>query len=152
MGELFKKICFLYLQLKPIFDKVEGKNKLLRSVAGGGVEALQQTQAQWDKFELMLDSHQLMIKEQVRLNLLLPFIHLAHLFLIFKVEVLKQNVSSRVKAFQQEVDRFAARWHQLKPKSDTLDADREKVVKAIEFLKEKRLEFNELDETRLKIE
>lgn len=43
----------------------EAKNKLLRSVAGQGVETLNTTQQQWDKFDLMLDSHQLMIKEQV---------------------------------------------------------------------------------------
>lgn len=52
-------------QLKPVFEKMEAKNKLLRSVAGNGVETLNQVQQQWDKFELMLDSHQLMIKEQV---------------------------------------------------------------------------------------
>jgi dynein heavy chain 2 len=46
--------------------RAEEKNRLLRSVAGGGVEQLNQTMQQWDKFELMLDSHQLMIKEQVQ--------------------------------------------------------------------------------------
>lgn len=54
-------------QLKPLFEKMEAKNKLLRSVAGTGVESLGQVQQQWEKFELMLDSHQLMIKEQVRI-------------------------------------------------------------------------------------
>ncbi len=49
-----------------MLQKAETKNRLLRSVAGTGVEVLSQTQQQWDKFELMLDSHQLMIKEQVR--------------------------------------------------------------------------------------
>ena len=49
----------------PLFDKAETQNKLLRSVAGGGVEVLNQLQARWDKFELMMESHQLMVKEQV---------------------------------------------------------------------------------------
>ena len=51
--------------MKPLFEKAEAKNKLLRSVAGGGVESLGQLQARWDKFELMMESHQLMVKEQV---------------------------------------------------------------------------------------
>ena len=51
--------------MKPLFEKAEAKNKLLRSVAGGGVESLSQLQARWDKFELMMESHQLMVKEQV---------------------------------------------------------------------------------------
>lgn len=49
----------------PLFDTAESKNKLLRSVAGGGVEQLSNLQARWDKFELMMESHQLMVKEQV---------------------------------------------------------------------------------------
>ena len=53
----------------PLFDKAETQNKLLRSVAGGGVEVLNQLQARWDKFELMMESHQLMVKEQVTIYL-----------------------------------------------------------------------------------
>lgn len=56
-------------EFKPNFDRVEAKNKLLRSVAGTGVETLSNTSQQWDKFELMLESHQLMIKEQVHRRL-----------------------------------------------------------------------------------
>jgi dynein heavy chain 2 len=67
------------------------------------------------------------------------------------VEVLKANVASHVAAFQQEAEKFAARWHQLKPKNDTLDADREVVVNAVEFIKTKRLEFDELDQQRRKL-
>ena len=52
-------------QIKPLFEKAEVKNKLLRSVSGGGVDQLGQLQGRWDKFELMMESHQLMVKEQV---------------------------------------------------------------------------------------
>ena len=61
-------IVFEYLQILPLFDKAETQNKLLRSVAGGGVEVLK-LQARWDKFELMMESHQLMVKEQVTVHL-----------------------------------------------------------------------------------
>jgi dynein heavy chain 2 len=49
-----------------LFDKAESKNKLLRTVAGGGVDSLNHLLARWDKFELMMESHQLMVKEQVK--------------------------------------------------------------------------------------
>ena len=58
--------------MKPLFEKAEAKNKLLRSVAGGGVESLSQLQGRWDKFELMMESHQLMVKEQVSDLILSP--------------------------------------------------------------------------------
>ena len=51
--------------MKPLFEKAEAKNKLLRTVAGGGVDSLNHLLARWDKFELMMESHQLMVKEQV---------------------------------------------------------------------------------------
>ena len=59
------KLAWLLSQIQPLFEKVESKNKLLRSVAGGGVEQIGQLQARWDKFELMMESHELMVKEQV---------------------------------------------------------------------------------------
>ena len=57
--------CSNCLQVFPLFEKAESKNKLLRSVAGGGVDQIGQLQARWDKFELMMESHELMVKEQV---------------------------------------------------------------------------------------
>ncbi|XP_053400577.1 cytoplasmic dynein 2 heavy chain 1-like [Mercenaria mercenaria] len=118
-------------QIKPLFDKAEAKNKLLRTVAGGGVDSLNHLLARWDKFELMMESHQLMVKEQV--------------------EVMKGNVDSRVKAFKQDMEKFAARWHQLKPGDDALEGDKEKTKQAIQIIKEKRQEFQELEENRKKI-
>ncbi|KAK7096855.1 hypothetical protein V1264_003902 [Littorina saxatilis] len=118
-------------EVKPLFEKAEAKNKLLRSVAGGGVESLSQLQARWDKFELMMESHQLMVKEQV--------------------EVMKSNVQSRVAAFTQDVEKFTARWHQLKPGDDALEGDKASCMKAVQIIKDKRQEFAELEEAKNKL-
>ena len=48
-----------------MFESAEAKNKLLRTVAGGGVTQISDLQSKWDKFELMMQSFQLMVKEQV---------------------------------------------------------------------------------------
>lgn len=69
-------------------------------------------------------------------------------FALFQVEVMKNNVDSRVKAFIQEVEKFAARWHQLKPGDDALDGDRKKCEAAVQVIKDKRQEFAELEKTR----
>ncbi|KAH0625160.1 hypothetical protein JD844_033332 [Phrynosoma platyrhinos] len=47
-----------------LFQEADGKNKLLRTVAGGGIETISSLRATWDKFELMMESHHLMVKEQ----------------------------------------------------------------------------------------
>ena len=60
-------MSFVNFKINPLFEKVESKNKLLRSVAGEGIEQIGQLKARWDKFELMMESHELMVKEQVLL-------------------------------------------------------------------------------------
>ena len=61
---------------------------------------------------------------------------------------MKTNVESRVKTFQQDLDKFAARWHQLKPGDDALEGNKERTNQAIQVIKDKREEFKELEETR----
>ena len=53
------------MQIEPQFAVAEQKNKLLRSVAGGGMDELPELRTQWDKFEIMMESHQMMIRDQV---------------------------------------------------------------------------------------
>ena len=53
-------------QVEPNFIEAEKKNKLLRSVAGSGMEELTNLKSRWDRFEVMMESHQLMVQDQVR--------------------------------------------------------------------------------------
>ncbi|KAJ3146349.1 Cytoplasmic dynein 2 heavy chain 1 [Geranomyces michiganensis] len=104
------------------FEAAEAKNKLLKSVAGGGID-VSAVQARWTKLEIMLESHDLMIKEQV--------------------DVLRTQIEGRRQAFGLEVDKFAARWHQLKPKA--ADAAKPGVpAQAVQFVKDRRAEFSDL--------
>ena len=64
---------------------------------------------------------------------------------------MKSNVDSRVKNFQQELDKFSARWHQLKPGDDALEGDKEQMKQAVQLIKDKREEFKEMEETRQKL-
>ncbi|TPX62627.1 hypothetical protein PhCBS80983_g00247 [Powellomyces hirtus] len=107
------------------FEAAEAKNKLLKSVAGGGID-VSAVQARWAKLEIMLESHDLMIKEQV--------------------DVLRTQIEGRRQTFTVEVEKFAARWHQLKPK--VADAGKPGVpVQAVQFVKDRRTEFAELQKS-----
>lgn len=65
---------------------------------------------------------------------------------------MKSNVDSRRQTFEQELSKFAARWHQLKPGNDILESgDRTKCLAAVNSIKERKQEFADLDETRAKI-
>ncbi|KAG7470921.1 hypothetical protein MATL_G00119020 [Megalops atlanticus] len=116
----------------PLFQGAEDKNRLLRTVAGGGLDSISSLRAKWDKFELMMESHQLMIKEQV--------------------EVMKSNAESQIQAYQQELEKFRARWDQLKPSDDIIESgDQEALQKCVQAIKDKKAEFEELESTRKKL-
>ncbi len=61
-----------------------------------------------------------------------------------QVKVMSSKVESEINVFTQELDKFAARWHQLKPHDDLLSADKQSTLNALTSLKERRAEFNEL--------
>jgi dynein heavy chain 2 len=105
------------------FDQAEQKNKLLRSVSGNGVDT-SHAKAKWNKLELMLESHEMMIKEQV--------------------DLLRGAIDSRIQKFNGEVEKFSLRWQQLKPKPSDF-ADIAATSKAIDFIGEKTIEFAELE-------
>ena len=61
---------------------------------------------------------------------------------------MKSNVASRVKQFEQDLEKFTARWNQLKPGDDALDGDQKKCMEAVQTIKEKKQEFEELYQTK----
>ncbi|KAJ3130163.1 Cytoplasmic dynein 2 heavy chain 1 [Nowakowskiella sp. JEL0407] len=114
------------------FESAEAKNKLLRSVAGSGVNA-SAIQAKWNKLELAIESHELMVKEQV--------------------ESLKGALESRKTACLVEIDKFSIRWNQLKPKPGEVLTEDNKTkkaasIKVVDFVKERAAEFDQIEIVR----
>ena len=60
------------------------------------------------------------------------------------MKVMCSKVDSEVHAFSLELEKFAARWHQLKPRDQLLEGDKEACSVALSSLKERRAEFDEL--------
>uniref|UniRef100_A0A8C5PRQ6 Dynein cytoplasmic 2 heavy chain 1 n=1 Tax=Leptobrachium leishanense TaxID=445787 RepID=A0A8C5PRQ6_9ANUR len=119
-------------EILPLFKEAEEKNRLLRSVAGGGIDTISNLRAKWDKFELMMESHQLMIKEQI--------------------DLMKDNVKSRVNIYVQELEKFKARWDQFKPSDDIIETCQDDILeKSAQSIKERKLEFDELEVTKKKL-
>ncbi|KAF4787703.1 hypothetical protein TURU_168391 [Turdus rufiventris] len=115
-----------------LFHEAEDKNKLLRTVAGAGLDSISNLRATWDKFELMMESHQLMIAEQV--------------------EMMKGNVLSRINIYLQDLEKFKARWDQLKPSDDVIETGGQDVLeKSAQLIKEKKIEFDELKTVKEKL-
>ncbi|XP_018422828.1 PREDICTED: cytoplasmic dynein 2 heavy chain 1 [Nanorana parkeri] len=135
IGEANKKHGELKLkkpEILPLFKEAEDKNRLLRSVAGSGLDTISNLRAKWDKFELMIESHQLMVKEQI--------------------EIMKENVKARVQMYTQELDKFKARWDQFKPDDDIIERGNEDILeKSAQSIKEKKMEFDELEAIKKKL-
>uniref|UniRef100_A0A667ZZ86 Dynein cytoplasmic 2 heavy chain 1 n=1 Tax=Myripristis murdjan TaxID=586833 RepID=A0A667ZZ86_9TELE len=119
-------------QVLPQLQCAEEKNRLLRTVAGGGVDSLSSLRAKLDKLELVMESHQLMIKEQV--------------------EAMRSNAEGRIEAYRVDLERFKARWDQLKPKDDVLETgDQATLLACLQTIRDKQQEFQELELVRTKL-
>jgi dynein heavy chain 2 len=97
------------------FENLEQKNKLLKSVTGHSVDS-SVAKAKWSKLELMLESHELMIKEQV--------------------DMLRGAIDSRIQNFFNDLDKFILRWNQLKPNPAELE-NLTLAAKSVEIIDEK---------------
>lgn len=62
--------------------------------------------------------------------------------------MLKGNVFSRIKNYEVELEKFAARWRSMRPSEGVLEQDQEKVMEAVRTIKDKKSEFEELEKTR----
>ena len=100
------------------FHHFNNKNKLLQNMSNSaqGID-FQETKDKWDAFVERLDSHERAMEEQL--------------------ERLKGEVDASVKSWQKDLDKFAARWHETKPK----DA---KVDNAAEMVKSSQAQFIEI--------
>ena len=67
------------------------------------------------------------------------------------MKVMCSKVEAEVHAFSQVLEKFASRWHQLKPQGDLLEEGGEKGGSALASLKERRAEFDELVATGEKL-
>ncbi|KAK5608849.1 Cytoplasmic dynein 2 heavy chain 1 [Crenichthys baileyi] len=119
-------------EILPQFQFAEEKNRLLRSVAGTGLDSLSSLRAKWDKLELVMESHQLMIKDQV--------------------EVMRNHAAGRISAYKADLERFKARWDQLKPKDEMLETgDHAVLLACLQTIRDKQQEFQEMELVRNKL-
>ena len=64
---------------------------------------------------------------------------------------MKKELLSRVDGFIQELERFSARWNQLKPANIDADADKKTCNQAVNNIKERRAEFNDIVQRKEKL-
>ncbi|KAM9801492.1 cytoplasmic dynein 2 heavy chain 1 [Neosynchiropus ocellatus] len=132
VGGKYKQILNHKPEILSQFLCAEEKNRLLRAVSGTGVDSFSTLRAKWDKLELVMESHQLMIKDQM--------------------EVMRSNTAGRIDAYRSDLERFKARWDQLKPKDDTLESgDHASLLACLQTIRDKQQEFQELELVRNKL-
>uniref|UniRef100_A0A7M5UV62 Cytoplasmic dynein 2 heavy chain 1 n=1 Tax=Clytia hemisphaerica TaxID=252671 RepID=A0A7M5UV62_9CNID len=132
VNEKYQKIMAEKPQHKEELTRAQQKNKLLAQTSGSGVEKIVELSQKWEKLEMLLEAHEMMVKGQR--------------------ETMKKELANRSEAFQQELERFAARWHQLKPANIDADADKKVCMQAISNIKERRVEFNDIVERTKKLQ
>lgn len=133
IGESYKKHEDLNSKRKeilPLYQRLESKNKLLRSVASVGHEQVVQLQTKLEHFETMMDSHIQLINDQK--------------------DQLKRNIQARYDAFANECEKAKLRWQQFRPKDQDME-DEKKCREALKLVREKEKEIEELSKQKEKI-
>lgn len=133
IGESYKKHEDLNVKRKeilPLYQRLESKNILLRSVAGVGHEQVIQLQTKLDQFESMMDSHIQLINEQK--------------------DQLKRNIQARYDAFANECEKIKLRWQQFRPKDQDME-DEKKCRESLKMVREKEKELEDLAKQKEKI-
>lgn len=65
---------------------------------------------------------------------------------------MKGNVKSRLQIYYQELEKFKARWDQLKPGDDVIDTGQQNTLdESAKLIKEKKVEFDDLEVIRKKL-
>lgn len=66
--------------------------------------------------------------------------------------MMKGNVISRINIYLQDLEKFKARWDQLKPSDDVIETgDQDALEKSAQIVKEKEKEFGELETMKEKL-
>ncbi|UJR10563.1 hypothetical protein I4U23_014763 [Adineta vaga] len=133
ISESYKKHEELNVKRKdilPLYQRLESKNKLLRSVAGSGHEQVAELQFKLEKFESMMNSHVQMIDDQK--------------------DVLRQNIQTRYDNFINECEKVKLRWQQFRPREQDMEDER-KCRDALKVVREKEQEIQELMKQKDKI-
>ena len=110
-------------EILPLYQRLESKNKLLRSVAGSGHEHLVQLQVKLDEFESMMDSHIQSINDQK--------------------DVLKRNVQLHYENFLEQCKNIKLRWQQFRPREQEME-DEKKCRESLKLVREKENEIQDL--------
>lgn len=72
--------------------------------------------------------------------------------LLSQVELMRSNAAGRIGAYMADLERFKARWDQLKPKHETLESgDHAALLSCLQTIKDKQQEFQELEAVRCKL-
>lgn len=65
---------------------------------------------------------------------------------------MRTNATSRIHAYRADLERFKARWDQLKPKDDVLESgDHASLLASLQTIRDKQQEFQELELVRNKL-
>ena len=133
IGESYRKhedLSVKQREILPLYQRLESKNQLLRSVAGYGHEQMIQLQTKFEQFQTMMDSHIEFINNQK--------------------DVLKQNVQARYETFVSQCEKVKLRWQQFRPKEQDME-DEKKCRDAMKLVREKEQEIQELSQQKEKI-
>ncbi|RZF43242.1 hypothetical protein LSTR_LSTR016848 [Laodelphax striatellus] len=129
VGEINSKFESISESAKNMFTLIESadkKNKILASWTKEHVDDVSRMSMLWENFQGLLSNQQYIISKQV--------------------DMMKSNLVADAERLQSEIERFALRWEQMKPREDNFQEEIQG-QRVMQFLKEKREKWDELTQS-----
>ena len=114
-----------------LMKDVEKRNKMLANWTKDKVDQVGKVASKWDNFQSLVSNYDALMSKQI--------------------EGLKSSMKSQVKNHLKDVERFAAKWYQFKPKEDIFDHETDEILRGLAVVKEKKREWDVLAEEREKL-
>ncbi|KAG0418554.1 hypothetical protein HPB47_004758 [Ixodes persulcatus] len=128
LGARFAEILAQRDEFASRYRNAEAKNELFSRWSRKSVGELSRIQGQWEFLERMLQEHRDIVSRQV--------------------DILRANMAAKLQNFELDQERFAARWHHLRPGAQMADLTGDAVGKTTGTLKQLRVELDSLLKTK----
>lgn len=121
-------------QMEKLYREMIQKSKTLSTWTRERLDSVNRIQTAWERMESLLENHHHIISKQV--------------------ETVKTTLNIASENLNSDIERFAAKWDQIKPRPNSGQISNESLVelqKHLENIKEKRSQWQELTDIRNKL-
>lgn len=137
-----------------VFKEMLEKANVLSSWTREKLDSVSRLTGAWERLQSLLENHQHIIAKQVTMQIFLIFKSAILIFVNLQIEIVKTTLNVASENLNNEIERFAAKWEQVKPRPNSGHITNESLIelqKHLENIREKHSQWLEIVEKKEKL-